>query len=225
MHQNVVEVHFYVKMFALLSIEFYLFCENKSEQSLINNRLKNSKVQSSSVPSPTPYEGGFAKTLAHYLLMNEQKNIFDPNKKHQVSHLLEWKKFNQLFLKDFNQHFDHRVNYNPSFAMHPRRAGMFHSLERSKWYQMTTSHCVDWNPDSYSLVGVLCNGLKYFGLNLFKGVISFTDLITCAMIGLATGDSLFCLTWYLARFFLSDHLPDSFKEHYHYSDGRIRNRI
>ena len=216
---------FIVKMLALLSIEFYSLCENKSEQSFIYNRLKKSKAQSSSVPSSFPYKGGFAKTLAHYLLMNEPKNNFDPNKKHQVTHLIEWKLFNQLFLNDFNKHFDHRVNYSPRFAMHPRQAGMLHFLERSKWYQRTTSHCVNWNPDSYSLDGVLCNGLKYFGLNLFKGVISFTDLITCAIIGLATGDSLFCLTWYLARFFLSDYLPDSFKEHYHYSDGRIRNSI
>ena len=93
---------FIVKMFALLSIEFYSLCENKSEQSFIHNRLKKSKVQSSSVSSPTPYKGGFAKTLAHYLLMNEPNNNFDPNKKHQVSHLLEWKTFNQLLSKDFN---------------------------------------------------------------------------------------------------------------------------
>ena len=216
---------FIVKMFALLSIEFYLFCENKSEPKYIFDRQKRSKVQFSFVPSPTPYDGGLAKTLAHYLLRNEKKNNFDPNKKHQVSHLLEWKKFNHLFLNDFNRHFDYRINYSPSFAMQPRQTGMLNFLERSKWYQRITSHCVNWNPDSYSLDGVLCNGLKYFGLNLFKGVISFADLITCAIIGLATGDSLFCLTWYLARFFLRDHLPDSFKEHYHYSDGRIRNSI
>ena len=175
--------------------------------------------------SPTPYNGGIAKIIANFLLANTPEKLKSGDEKYTVSHSFEWKKFNNFFLNGFGRHFENNVDYRPTFAMKPRKTGILHSMESSDWFQKLTSHCVNWNPDAYSFNGALCGGMKYFGINLFSGVIKFSDLITCAMIGYATGDGLFCLTWYLGRFFFHDYLPDNLKEHYYYDDGRIRQNI
>ena len=189
--------------------------------SIHENVQEHSLSRSVIVSSPNSYDGGMAKIMVHYLLTNDQKGDNRICEMSQLSHLFPWKKFNDFFLNGFSQHLD-KVDYSPQFTMKPRKTGMLHAIESSDWYQQLTSHCVDWNPDSYSFNGALCNGMKYFGINVFKGVITFSDLITCSMIGYATGDGLFCLTWYLGRFFLNDYLPDSLKEQYHYSKGRMR---
>ena len=175
-----------------------------------------------SVSSPISYNGGMAKIMVHYLFTDNQKEDNKISERNQLSHLFQWRKFNDFF--GFNQHLD-KVDYSPQFTMKPRKTGMLYAIESSDWYQKLTSHCVDWNPDSYSFNGALCNGMKYFGINVFKGVITFSDLITCSMIGYVTGDGLFCLTWYLGRFFLNDYLPDSVKEQYHYANGRLKEDV
>ena len=205
-------------IFEVVAISYstcYSTHENVPDQSL---------SKSASVSSPISYNGGMVKIMVHYLLTNNQKEDNKVSERNQLSHLFPWRKFNDFFLNGFNQHFD-KVDYSPQFAMKPRKTGMLYAIESSDWYQQLTSHCVDWNPDSYSFNGALCNGMKYFGINVFKGVITFSDLITCSMIGYTTGDGLFCLTWYLGRFFLNDYLPDSLKEQYHYANGRLRHDI
>ena len=189
------------------------------------NRQKRTLIPESFVIKSTkPYNGGHAKSLVRILAPNQQRHI-QPDYKPPIPHLLPWKTFSEFFLGGPNQHLNHKINYDPSFIMRPRQSGILHSLEKSDLYQKLASYCVDWNPDAYSYFGFLCSGITDFGINLFIEAISFKDLIICAMIGYASGDSLFCLTWYLTRFFFRDYLPVGFKEAYDYEDGRLRQAI
>ena len=217
-YQNI----FILKAIALLLIKSCLLCESAVNRRYNHRRFREFTPNSYNVPSSDSYNGGITKTVVDYLFTNDSQIQTNNCGKHQLSHLIQWGKFNDLFLGKFSQHFDAKVNYSPWFAMLPRQTGMLHAFERSKWYQKLAFYCVDWSPDSYSFNGALCNGIKYFGINFFKGLISFSDLITCAIIAYVTGDSLFCLTWYLSRFFLNDYLPDSLKEQYYYANGRLR---
>ena len=142
----------------------------------------------------------------------------------QVSHLLPWKEFSDFILGGPNQHIAKYINPERFYTTmtRPRQNGVLHSFEKSDWYQKMASYCVNWEPDAYSFNGFLCNVITDFGINLFIESIAFKELMTCAAIGYATGDSLFCLAWYLTRFFFRDYVPNIIKEEYHYADRLLK---
>ena len=174
--------------------------------------------------SKSIYRGGAAKSLVRLLAPSQQSHVI-PNYTSLNPTLFEWEKFDNFFLKLLNQKSESRLDFGPWFSMKPRKTGILQSLENSEWYQKLASHCVDWSPDSYSWDGFLCSGVTDFGINLFIEAIAFKDLVVCAIIGYATGDSLFCLSLYLTRFLFQDYFPDVLKEEYHYTDGRLRSTI
>ena len=178
-------------------------------------------VESTKNNTNSTYDGGISKSLIHFLVPSEQSHI-RPYKSSQFSPLLDWANFDKMILEYEESNFESQIDNNPWFAMSPRKAGILHSLETSEWYQKLASHCVDWEPDSYSWNGFLCSGVTDFGINLFIEAIAFKDLVMCAIIGYTTGDSLFCLTIYLARFLFQDYFPEGLREENHYIDGRIQ---
>ena len=171
--------------------------------------------------SSSVYSGGDTKSLIRFLVPSQQSHKI-PNKLPQIPSLFNWAKLDNFLLQQSKQNPKTEIDNDPWFAMKPRKTGILHSLETSEWYQKLASHCVDWSPDSYSWNGFLCSGVTDFGINLFIEAIAFKDLVVCAILGYATGDSLFCLTLYLTRFILQDYIPDDLKEEYHYTDGRMK---
>ena len=215
----------YAVLFMILLL--FEYCSTVSVKQYYHSNYRNRRTiipDSFAVPSPMPYNGGTAKTLVKVLVSNQQRHV-KPTQATSISHLLPWKKFSEFFLGGPNMHLNEKIDYNPFFIMGPRKHGVLNAFEISEWYQKRAGYCVDWNPDSYSYEGFLCSGITDFGINLFIEAISFKDLIICGLIGYTTGDSLFCLSWYLTRFFFRDYIPDTLKEEYHYEEGRIRQGI
>ena len=212
------------KTFVLTSILIWqsIFAATGNEK---NHRhhisLLKRSVESTNYITKNIYDGGISKSLIHWLVPKEQSHII-PYESSQFSPLLDWASFDKALLENKNSSFESQINYYPWFAMSPRKTGILQSLETSEWYQKLASHCVDWEPDSYSWNGFLCSGMTDFGINLFIEAIAFKDLVMCAIIGYTTGDSLFCLTIYLARFLFQDYFPEGLREENHYIDGRIQ---
>ena len=152
-------------------------------------------VENSKNNSERIYDGGISKSLIRLFAPREQRYVI-PNNSSHFSTLLDWAALDKFLLKHLQQNNENKMDYNPWFAMTPRKTGVLSSFETSQWYQKLASHCVDWEPDSYSWNGFLCSGVTDFGINLFIEVIAFKDLVLCALIGYTTGDSLFCLTLY-----------------------------
>ena len=205
-----------------LSLLCYASSEKNSYRSINREKRGILGFDIFSATAIKPYDGGQAKTLVKIFAPNQQHHI-KPNYASSLPHLLPWKKFSNFLLGGPSQHNNKNINYDTFVAtMGPRQNGVLHSFEKSEWYQTLASYCIDYNPDSYSFSGFLCNVITDFGINVFIEAITFKELMTCAAIGYATGDSLFCLAWYLMRFFFSDYVPNSIKEEYYYADNRLK---
>ena len=198
-----------------------LVIRHHSIQAYYSERERAYRPEDLVIKSSKPYDGGIAKEFVKILAPNQQHHI-KHNYNSPIPHIFPWKQFNTFFSAGKDGHLDNRIDYNSSFAMQPRPSGAFHWVEKSSWYQQLAGYCVNGDHDSYSYVGLLCTGITDFGINVFIETIFIQDLMICAMIAFTTGDSLFCLAWYLTRFFFNDYLPVILKEELDYQDGRLR---
>ena len=213
---------FTILIFSTLSINFWTVNSIHHQQHSLSAIPfhPTSNSTSPNVLQGTPYSGGAASTLVKILAPSQLPHKISDYTP-PIPHLFPWKTFGDFFLGGKNQHLNEKIDYDPFYVMKPRQGGILHEFETSGWYQRRASFCVNSNPDSYSLEGFLCSGMTDFGINLFIEFIAFKELMMCAAIGWITGDSLFCLAWYLLRFFFRDYIPTILKEEYNYEDNRI----
>ena len=167
-----------------------------------------------------PYEGGLAKHIVKAVAPDQQPNVRDDYYTSPTQQLLPWKKLENFFVTN-DEHLDPKINYDETYIMKPRPSGAIHWFEKSHLYQQLAGFCVDSQPDPFTFRAYLCTGITDFGINLFIEAISIKDLLTCFALAQVTGDSLYCLTWYVGRIFFRDYLPDAFREELNYEEGRL----